>query len=385
MWLLEASIRQAIMQAQKAGFTPSTEELTKFEARFNNGDVSANDHRLLTIAGENAEIAIKGVLTQNPDFLAFLFGGGNTTYPEIISAIAAAEQDDSITNTTYKIESPGGGFAGLFDVLAAMQAAKKPSKAIISNVGASAAFAIATQADEVIASNIAARIGSVGVVASFFIDDNEIEIASTDAPNKRPDVTTPEGVAIVREEVDAMHEIFVDAIATGRGTTVKKVNADFGRGGTVLANEAVKRGMIDSVMTVKSAKTTTATSGNQPEAIKMDLTQLQALHPETYAAAVKQGTTEERDRVIAHLTAGEMSGDTKTASASIKDGSVMTMTLQTQYMMAAANRSDVDNRQADDVEANAGDNANAEENNGDQADDVASIVEAKLGIVVEVK
>ena len=270
MWLLESSVRQTIEQAQKAGFTPSAEQQIQFETRLNS-DASTGNNRLLTVAGDNAEISVKGVITKSPSFMAMIFGGGNTTYPEIISAIAAAEQDDSVSNITFTVDSPGGHFDGLFDTLAAIQSAKKPTKAIISNVGASAAFAIASQADEVVASNIAARIGSVGVVATFSLNENEISITSTDAPKKRPDITTDEGVAMVREELDAMHEIFVDAIAEGRGTTTSKVNADFGQGSTVLANEALKRGMIDTVATsslsvVKNTTTTTANSGKQPEA-----------------------------------------------------------------------------------------------------------------------
>lgn len=386
MWLLEASVRQAIQQAQKAGFVPSVEQQAQFEARFVTGEVSANDHRLLTIAGDNAEISIKGVLTTAPSFMAMLFGGGNTTFPEIISAIAAAEQDDNVSNVTFAIDSPGGHFAGLFDVIAAIQSMKKPTKAVISNVGASAAFAIAAQADEIVASNIAARIGSIGVVLGFHVSDDIIEIASTDAPKKRPDVTTKAGVDMVREELDAMHEIFVDAIATGRSTTADKVNADFGQGGTVLANEALKRGMIDSIAVeplkvVKNTKTTTANlSGNQPEATNMDLKQLQAQHPETFAAAVQKGTTEERDRVSAHLMMGESSGDMKTACTAIKDGSAMTAVLQATYMTAGMNRSDVANRQGDDADADAGDNANAQDDNDDNAGDVASIIEASLGL-----
>lgn len=381
MWLLEASVRQAIEQAQKAGFTPSAEQ----QARFGNGDVFANDNRLLTIAGSSAEISVRGVLTKAPSFLAMLFGGGNTTYPEIVSAIAAAEQNDAVSDITLAIDSPGGHFDGLFDTLAAIQAAKKPTKAVISNVGASAAFAIASQADEVVASNIAARIGSIGVVATFMVYENEISITSTEAPKKRPDVTTEEGKAMVREELDAMHEIFVDAIADGRNTSVDKVNAEFGQGATVLANEALKRGMIDAIAdsppkVVKNAKTTTANSGNQPEANNMDLKQLQAQHPETFAAAVQQGTTQERDRVTAHLMMGESSGDMKTAASAIKEGSEMTATLQATYMTAGMNRSDVTNRQDDDANANAGDNANAQDDNGDQAGDVASLIETKLGL-----
>ena len=340
---------------------------------------------MLTVAGDNAEISVKGVITKSPSFMAMIFGGGNTTYPEIISAIAAAEQDDSVSNITFTVDSPGGHFDGLFDTLAAIQSAKKPTKAIISNVGASAAFAIASQADEVVASNIAARIGSVGVVATFSLNENEISITSTDAPKKRPDITTDEGVAMVREELDAMHEIFVDAIAEGRGTTTSKVNADFGQGSTVLANEALKRGMIDTVATsslsvVKNTTTTTANSGKQPEATTMDLKQLQAQHPETYAAAVQAGKDEERDRVSAHLMMGESSGDMKTACTAIKDGSGMTATLQATYMTAGMNRSDMTSRQEDDISANAGDNATAQDDNGDQGGDVAALVENALGL-----
>ena len=364
MWLLEASVRQALEQAQKSGFTPSAEQQTKFETRFGGGNVSASDNRLLTIAGDNADVSIKGVITKAPSYLAMIFGGGNTTYLEINSAIAAAEQDDSVSNITFTIDSPGGQFDGLFDTLAAIQSAKKPTKAVISGLGASAAFAIACQADEVFATNIATRVGSVGVVATFYNDANEISITSTDAPKKRPDVTTAEGVAMVREELDAMHEIFVDSIASGRSVSMDKVNADFGQGATVLANEALKRGMIDAVG-VKSTKTTTAESGNKPEAINMDLKQLQAQHPETFAAAVLQGTNEERDRVSAHMT--------------IEDGSIMTAKLQATYMAAGMNRADTASRQDDDANADAGDNANAGDDT-DAGEDVAALIESKLGL-----
>lgn len=387
MWLLEAGVRQAMQVAEKSGFKFTAKQQAQFDARFSTEDVSSGNNRLLTVAGDNAQISVKGVMTQEPSFMAMIFGGGNTTYPEIISAINTAERDESVTNIVYEIDSPGGAFDGLFNMLAAMQSATKPSKAIISNVGASAAFAMATQADEVVASNIAARIGSVGVVATFYDDENEISITSTDAPKKRPNVRTEEGVAMVREELDAMHEIFVDAIAQGRGTTAEKVNADFGRGGTVLANEAVKRGMIDAVATsspkaVKTIKTTTtANSGNQPEATKMDLKDLKSQHPETFAAAVQQGATEERDRVTAHLVMGESSGDIKTASESIKNGASMTATLSATYMTFGMNRSDVNKRDKDNLEANAGDAANTESND-DKGGDVASFIEARLGLGV---
>lgn len=58
---------------------------------------------------------------------------------------------------------------------------------------------------------------------------------------------------------------------------------------------------------------------------------------------------------------GEASGDMKTAIGAVQDGSAMTATLQAKYMAAGMNRSDVQARQDDDAEANAGDDANAGE------------------------
>lgn len=389
MWLLEAAVRQAIEQAQKAGVTPSVEQQQQFEASRYSAEQS-NGSRILTMAGRSAEVSIKGVITKTPSFLAMLFGGGNTTYPEIIAALAEAERDDNVEDITLAIDSPGGHFDGLFDTLAAIQSTSKPVKAIISNLGASAAYAIASQADEIIASNRAARIGSVGVVATFYNDENEISITSTNAPKKRPDITTEEGKAMVREELDAMHEIFVDAIAEGRSATVEKVNAEFGQGATLLAGEALKRGMIDAIAeptlkAVKSTKSTTTarSGGNNPETGPMDLKTLKAQHPDVYAAAVQEGADQERDRVTAHLIMGEKSGAMETASKAIKDGEPMTATLQATYLTAGMNRSDVSTRQEEDAAASAADNASASEDGADASDNVASLVEARLGVTGE--
>jgi ClpP class serine protease len=383
MWLLEPTVKRALERAHEGVVTPSVESQQRFEASL--GDSHGGASRILSIDDTNAKLAIEGVITKKPDIYAAIFGGGNITYSEINRALAEAESDPSVETITLEIDSPGGQFDGLFDTLAAIESVEKPTTAVISNVGASAAYAIASQADRIVASNRAARIGSVGVVATFGVEADSVSITSSDAPKKRPDVTTPEGVSVVREELDAMHEIFVDAIAGGRGITVEKVNADFGQGATLLAGEALKRGMIDAVAdhSLKASENTMTTAansgGNQPEIKLMDTKELKTKHPDVYAAAVQDGIDQERDRVNAHLTMGESSGDTKTAFAAIRDGSGMTATLQAQYMTAGMNRSDVSARQDDDVDASAGDNVNASDA-PESGQDVASLVEARLGM-----
>ena len=385
MWLLESAVRQAIEHAYSSNAMPSADQQAQYEARY--GFEPGSSARVLSVAGDTAEINVSGVITKSPSFMAMLFGGGNTTYPEIMQALAEADQDPAITKAVMRIDSPGGHVDGLFDTVAAMEAFSKPLKAMVHNQAASAAYALASQADEIVAANRAARVGSIGIVKTFSLDKDHVDIASTKAPRKRPDVNTAEGKSVVLEELDALHELFVDAIATGRGTTPDKVNAEFGQGSTLLADDALKRGMIDAVAekrlhVVKSPKTqtTTASGGDQPETGPMDRNTLKAQHPDVYASIVQ----EERDRVSAHLEMGEASNALDLAIAAIKAGEDYTTKHMASYNAAALRSRDQSNRQDDDgAAAAAADGAAQDDNSVDAADLVCSAVEAKLGIAGE--
>ncbi len=386
-WLLEQSVWKIFQQAQAAGFKPSADQQTRFEARFFDDDDDARSGRVLTVAGDTAEIKIEGVLTNTPNFMAMMFAGGNVTYGEIIGALAKAEQDPEVKKIVLAINSPGGQFDGLFDLINALQKVDKPIDSSIGPEANSAAYAIAAQTRTITATTRATRVGSIGVVASFNVDGERVQITSTDAPNKRPDVTTDAGRAVIREELDAMHEIFVDAIATGRGVTVEKVNEDFGKGATLLAQVAVDRNMIDAVADtkLKVVRTNPATSGNQLETETMNISELRAQHPETYAAAVEVGVTDERDRVSAHITMGEACGDMAIAVAAIGAGDPMSAARQAEYMAAGMNRSDTGDRNDDDdaaAAALASADTDAGADVGGTADQVAAAVEAKLGLDV---
>lgn len=385
MWLLAAAVRQAIEQAHRNGVIPSAEQQAQYEARY--GDYESDTSRVMAVAGDVAEIKVSGVITKAPSLMAMLFGGGNVTYPEIIQALAEAQADPAVKRAEMRIDSPGGSIDGLFDAIAAMQAFNKPLKAVVHNQAASAAYSLAAQADEIVAANRATRFGSIGIVGSFRVDESTVDITSTQAPKKRPDVTTEAGQAMVREELDALHEIFVDSIATGRDTTAEKINAEYGQGATLLAGEALKRGMIDSIaeqplrVVGSSTSTTSARSGGgNPEIGPMDLNTLRAQHPDVYAAAVQAGVDQERDRVSAHLTMGNASGDMETAMKAVKEGSAMTASLQATYLAAGMNRRDQENRQDDDNAASGADGANNSAEGQDAADLVCGAVETALGI-----
>lgn len=384
MWLILQAIREAMDHARALGLEATADQRSEFMAL--HADGHSGPSRILAIAGNNAEINIEGVLTDVPDFFAMFFGGGNTTYGEIVQALAEAQADPNVDNITLRINSPGGLVSGLFDALSAIQATTKPIKAVVGTVAASAAFAIAAQADSIVAENQMTQFGSIGVVAKFFVPEDEVTITSTEAPNKAPDVTTPEGAAIIRRELDAVHDVFVSSIATGRGTTEDKVNSDFGRGALVLAADALSRKMIDSLLDDNLGATET-NARNKPgtsEARAMDLNELKRDHPDVYAQAVQVGTDAEKDRVTAHLKMGQGFGAMDIAAKAIEDGSLMTMSLQADYQTAGRNKTDLDDVTSDDAaSANAIDKAGKETLDAAdlEAEAVAAAVEEALGIV----
>lgn len=389
MWLLAAAVRQAIEQAQQNGLVPTLEQQAQYEASYGLSDDS--QPRILTVAGDVAEIAIQGAITQRPSFLAMLFGGGNVTYPDIISALAQADQNPAVSRAVLKIDSPGGQLAGLFDTVAAIQSFSKPLQAVVSSQAASAAYALASQADEIIATNRAAMFGSIGIVAGFEVDPSVVQITSTAAPKKRPDPTTPEGQAVIREELDALHEIFADAIATGRGTDIETVNTRFGQGAVLLAADAQSRGMIDAIAppalgVVKSQPSASGGTKHHSRTGPMNLAELKAQHPDVYASAVQEGVTQERDRVSSLLTLGQGSGLMDDAIKAIEGGERVTQAMTAKHLMAAANRRDQDNRDQDDAAAAAALAGAADGGQGaaSAAEQVCAAVEARLGITAGV-
>jgi len=293
--------------------------------------------------GSTARIVITGALTKSPDFFFSLFGSGNTIYGDIVAAVQAADADPEIEQHVLEIDPPGGEIGGLFEAAAAIAATSKPIVAEVTDMAASAAYALASQADSITVNNPMARVGSIGIVTSFFVSDSEITITSTDAPLKRPDVDTPEGVAQVKAELDAIHTEFAQLIATGRGVTLNQVNADFGRGGMLIASEALQSGLIDGI---DSGRIAAQDEPTNTENTAMDLNELLAKYPalctqirdEGHAA----GVTLERERVTAHMAAAENSPKAAMLAAGyILDGSTFGMVQTAKYMGAAQNAADV--------------------------------------------
>jgi len=358
-WLLEQSVILTFKKYLEGGVFPTVEQTLEFETMYGLENEDSEQSRVLVIAGNVAQIEITGTLTEAPSYMARYFGGGNTTYGEIISAISQANSNPDVTEIVFVMNSPGGSFSGLFDVVGAIQELEKPTTAKVHNMCASACYAIAAQCDTIEVNNRACLIGSIGVATSIYVDPNEHVITSSEAPEKRPDVTTTEGRKAVVKQLDNIHDLFADALSEGRGVSVDTINTTFGRGALVLANVALERGMIDSISKPKLGIVPVAsenlTNIETNKGKNMNLEELKASHPALYAQVVADGKTAgialERERCAAHLVMGETYGAMKVATEAIKEGSEFTPLVTANYMAAGKNKIDLNSVNSDDNES----------------------------------
>ncbi len=279
------------------------------------------------IIGSTAYIPIAGELVQTVNVCAALFGFVQTTYQSIIDNTLHAENNNDVEKIVYMIDSPGGYVSGVDETAMVIRNAKKPTESQISNLGASAAYWLASQTDKIIATSPVAEIGSIGVIATVVDRSKEDEqygikryvITSKDAPEKAFDFAKEKDRKRYQERLNEIHNVFARRVAEGRKTTEKDVNENFGKGGVLIAEKALKAGMIDGIM--NNEKITTNDNVNQsaiaPEQgelhienkpahaegreviSNMTTNQLLAENPELYNQIYQAGIEAERKRAYA--------------------------------------------------------------------------------------
>jgi ClpP class serine protease len=255
---------------------------------------------------------------------------GATSLQKFSHRLTEAVEDASTHTILITIDSPGGvafGVAELADMIRSANE-RKPIIAYVSGMAASAAYWIAAAAGKVYAHRTA-LIGSIGVVIAASVQEEpdsdgyrHFEIVSSNAPAKRPDMSTDEGIGQVRGEIDALEAEFISSVAAYRGVSTETVISRFGGGGCFTGAEAMSRGMIDGLSSFEEvlaglAGANTAEAGGLISAEKEQTTMsktettpaaeaqpvitidgLKASHPDIVAALRTEGATAERERIL---------------------------------------------------------------------------------------
>lgn len=204
-----------------------------------------------------AVISVSGQMTKGWS----KFGGASMT--QLRHMLHCAGEDASVRGVMLVIDSPGGTVAGMGELAqeARMLREKKPVYAHIDDLGASAAYWLASQADKITA-NETAEVGSIGVFTAVYDASKKFQKdgikVNLVASGKLKGQGTP-GLPVKQEfldqmqsKIDRINEIFIRDVADGRGKSVDTVQ-EWATGMTFLAQDAKEMGMVDGVMWLSDA------------------------------------------------------------------------------------------------------------------------------------
>jgi ClpP class serine protease len=204
-----------------------------------------------------AIIPVKGVLMKNRSAVLDRYGIQHTAYTDVEKSITKALAKGS-KKIVLETESPGGRTEGLLDLMDFVGGLRNfniRTETRIGDLCASAAFMLASQTDKIIAQHDLSLVGSVGVASAVAIPDGYRDITNSDSRNKRPDVSTKQGIAVVERELDDVYGVLAERIADGRRTSLDTVKRRYGQGSVMTARTALSRGMIDEIEHSKAAST----------------------------------------------------------------------------------------------------------------------------------
>jgi len=207
-----------------------------------------------------AILPILGTITQRADMMTE--ASGFASADAIGKEFDRLMGDASVSAIVLDVDSPGGSVFGVDELSAKIHAARggKPIVAVANSYAASAAYYIATAADELVVTPTG-QVGSVGVMA-VHVDvsaaKEKLGIRPTYVHYGKHKVEYSEDFPLsedARDElqrmVDAYGRAFDAAVARNRGVSVAEVRDNYGQGRVYLAKEAVSRGMADRVDTLE--------------------------------------------------------------------------------------------------------------------------------------
>lgn len=253
-WLMQPAMlatAMAIIAERREGYTPTQEEIDeRIGARSEPTDAPLAPVRVIDVLG-----AIIPKATLMGDI------SGATSVEQLQTEFRAALADPSVKSIVFNVDSPGGSSRMIPEFAAEILAARgeKPIIAVANTDAASAAYYLASQADEIVVTP-SGEVGSIGVwtahtdisgmqekaglktqlisAGKYKVEGNPFEALSDDA------------AAHLQETVDEVYDGFIAAVAAGRGVDATAVREGFGEGRMVSAARAVKAGMADRVATL---------------------------------------------------------------------------------------------------------------------------------------
>lgn len=257
---------------------------------------------------------------------------GASSYELLAKDFTVALENPDVQAIVLNIDSPGGEVNGCAEFADMIFEARgtKPIMAYACGDAASGAYWIAVATDEIVVSKTSA-LGSIGVVGVYRGSKatDAVEVVSSQSPYKRVDPGSDDGRERLQKRIDAMADVFVEAVATYRGVASAHVQTHYGSGDVFIGDAAVRHGLADRVGSFEtllsklvrecgsdrlSGPSPPSSNPNQQENSMDDITSLREAYPDLTArleqSARTQGITAERERVQGILSHHEASART---------------------------------------------------------------------------
>ncbi len=285
VWAIHPAALATIIQIigeRRTGYQPTKEEIRD--------RIGARAEPQQSSAESVAVIPISGPIFPKANLMTELSGA--TSVENIQRAFRTALTDENTSAIVFDIDSPGGVVDLIPELAAEIFDARgvKPIVAVANTMAASGAYWIASACDELIVTH-SGEVGSVGVYtahddisamqAKMGVKTTLVSAGKYKVEGNPYEPLSKEAQAEFQRRVDAIHRMFVGAVAKGRGKPEKTVLSGFGEGRMVMAEAAVAAGMADRVATLDQ----TITRLEQETAAKSATTLETSTEPELPEAA----------------------------------------------------------------------------------------------------
>lgn len=209
-----------------------------------------------------AVLGVRGLITPRGSIIDALCGtsGGLEAFrAHLAEAVASAE----VGSILLDIDSPGGQADLVAEAAADIRAARsaKPVVAVANTMAASAAYWLASQADEVVVtpSGLVGSVGAYVVHQDWSGFDAQLGVTVTlirsgryKAEGNGHQPLSDEARAHLQELVDDTYDLFLADVATGRGVSAQSVRDGYGEGRILTPERAVRAGLADRVDTIEA-------------------------------------------------------------------------------------------------------------------------------------
>jgi len=246
--------------------------------------------------GSVSVLPVYGVIEHRADWMMEYFGGVGVD--DLRESLRAELNDPAVKAVVLDVDSPGGTVAGVTELAAELRGARggtKPIVAVANTLAASAAYWLASQADEVVVTP-SGSVGSIGIYAlhqdvSRMLDEIGVTMTFVSAGEHKTEGNefeplSDEARADIQSRVDASYAQFIADVAAGRRVSADRVEADYGGGRVLTAKAALAVGMVDRVETLAQ----TVQRLNAPAGRRRAMA-AEGLAPDLEASAIGRHTT----------------------------------------------------------------------------------------------